>query len=148
MAPSNTEPEKKRVTVNLELIDYKIIEALEGVIANSKSAVIYQMIKEWINQNSERIMKTWDIDLAGIRRQVLAETKGLPIKEELKELDKEIINQLPRLFETIKSIRVEELAEILEINQKTLKKIIFGYRDELLKRDLDLKYENGLIIKI
>ena len=101
MAPSNTEPEKKRVTVNLELIDYKIIEALEGVIANSKSAVIYQMIKEWINQNSERIMKTWDIDLAGIRRQVLAETKGLPIKEELKELDKEIINQLPRLFETL-----------------------------------------------
>ncbi|MHA1196268.1 MAG: hypothetical protein ACTSRH_09780 [Promethearchaeota archaeon] len=148
MTPSNTEPEKKRVTVNLELIDYKIIEALEGVIANSKSAVIYQMIKEWINQNSERIMKTWDIDLAGIRRQVLAETKGLPIKEELKELDKEIINQLPRLFETIKSIKVEELAEILEINQKTLKKIIFGYRDELLKRNLDLKYENGLIIKI
>lgn len=147
MAPEESETEKKRITVNLEPIDYKIIDALDGVIANSKAAVIYQMIKEWINQNSERIMKTWDIDLAGIRRQVLAETKGLPIKEELGRLDKEIINQLPNLFETIKSIKVEELAEILEINQQTLKKVVFGYRKELLKLGLDLVYENGLIIR-
>jgi len=147
MTSEESEDAKKRITVNLEKIDYKIIDALENVIANSKAAVIYQMIKEWINQNSERIMKTWDIDLGGIRRQVLAETKGLPIKEELGKLDKEIIQQLPALFETIKSISVVELAEILEINQQTLKKVIFGYRKELLKLGLDLLYENGLVIK-
>ena len=147
MTSEESEEAKKRIMVNLEKIDFKIIEALEGVIANSKAGVIYQMIREWINQNSERIMKTWEIDLAGIRRQVLAELKGLPIKEELEDLDKEIIKQLPSLFETITSIEVEELAEILEINQRTLKKIIFGYRKELLKLNLDLGYENGLIIK-
>ena len=147
MTPDNTETSKKRITVNLENIDYKIIDALEGVIANSKAAVIYQMIKEWINQNSERIMNTWEIDLAGIRRQVLAETKGLSIKEELKELDKEIIEQLPKLFETISSINSKELAEILEVNQKTLQRVVFGYRKELLKLGLNLIYENGLIIK-
>jgi hypothetical protein len=147
MTPDNTENAKKRITVNLESIDYKIIDALEGVIANSKAAVIYQMIKEWINQNSERIMKTWEIDLAGIRRQVLAETKGLSIKKELKELDKEIIKQLPILFETISSISSKELAEILEVNQKTLQRVIFGYRKELLKLDLNLVYEDGLITK-
>ena len=147
MTPDNTDTPKKRITVNLESIDYKIIDALEGVIANSKAAVIYQMIKEWINQNSERIMKTWEIDLAGIRRQVLAETKGLSIKEELKELDKEIIQQLPVLFETISSINAKELAEILEVNQKTLQKVIFGNRKELLKLDLNLAYEDGLITK-
>ena len=141
------EEKKKRITVNLETIDYKIIEALEGVIANKKASVIYQMIKEWINQNSDRIMKTWGIDLAGIRKEVLAETKGLPIREELDKLDKEVLSQLPGLFETIKSISVEELSEILEINQQTLKKVIFGYREELLKHSLDLSYENGLIIK-
>jgi len=141
------EEKKKRITVNLETIDYKIIEALEGVIANKKASVIYQMIKEWINQNSDRIMKTWGIDLAGIRKEVLAETKGLPIREELDKLDKEVLSQLPGLFETIKSISVEELSEILEINQQTLKKVIFGYREELLKKSLDLSYENGLIIK-
>lgn len=141
------EEKKKRITVNLETIDYKIIEALEGVIANKKASVIYQMIKEWINQNSDRIMKTWGIDLAGIRKEVLAETKGLPIREELDKLDKEVLSQLPGLFETIKSISVEELSEILEINQQTLKKVIFGYRKELLKHSLDLSYENGLIIK-
>lgn len=147
MTPDNTETSKKRITVNLENIDYKIIDALEGVIANSKAAVIYQMIKEWINQNSERIMKIWEIDLAGIRRQVLAETKGLSIKEELKDLDREIIKQLPMLFETISSINSKDLAEILEVNQKTLQRVIFGYRKELLKLGLNLIYEDGLITK-
>ena len=147
MSPDNTETSKKRITVNLENIDYKIIDALEGVIANSKAAVIYQMIKEWINQNSERIMKTWEIDLAGIRRQVLAETKGLSIKEELKELDREIIEQLPMLFDTIATIKAKDLAEILDVNQKTLQRVIFGNRQELLKLGLNLIYEDGLIIK-
>ena len=147
MTPDNTETSKKRITVNLENIDYKIIDALEGVIANSKAAVIYQMIKEWINQNSERIMKTWEIDLAGIRRQVLAETKGLSIKEELQELDKNIITELPGLFETISSIKAKDLAELLDVNQKTLQKVIFGNRKELLKLGLELTYEDGLITK-
>lgn len=148
MTSENTEEEKnKRITVNLDDIDFEIVEALEGVIARKKASVITQMIKEWINQNSDRIMKTWEIDLAGIRRQVLAETKGLSIKEELKDLDKEVIEQLPELFETIKSINVNELAEIVEINQRTLKRIIFGHREKLMALGLNLKYENGLITK-
>lgn len=148
MTSENTEDEKKkRITVNLDDIDFKIIEALEGVIARKKASVITQMIKEWINQNSERIMKTWDIDLAGIRRQVLAETKGLSIKEELKDLDKEVIKQLPELFETINNINVSELAEIVDINQRTLQRVIFGHRKELLKLGLNLIYKDGLITK-
>jgi len=146
MTSESTEDEKnKRITVNLEEIDFKIVEALEGVIARKKASVIDQMIKEWINQNSDRIMKTWEIDLAGIRRQVLAETKGLSIKEELQDLDKEVIKQLPKLFETIKSINVNELAELVEINQRTLKRVIFGHREALIALGLNLKYENGLI---
>jgi len=148
MASENIEEEKKkRITVNLDDIDFKIIEALEGVIARKKASVITQMIKEWINQNSERIMKTWDIDLAGIRRQVLAETKGLSIKEELQDLDKEVIKQLPELFETINNINVSELAEIVDINQRTLQRVIFGHRKELLKLGLNLIYKDGLITK-
>jgi len=139
--------DKKRITVNLEEIDYQIIDTLEGVIANSKSSVIYQMIKEWINQNSDRIMSMWGIDLAGIRRQVVAETKGLSIKKDLDELDKEVINQLPELFETINSISARELAKILDINETSLKRIIFGHRQELLKVDLKIKYENGLFLR-
>ena len=144
---TNTKTEKKRITVNLEDIDFKVIEALEGVIASSFSSVINQMIREWINQNSERIMKMWGIDLAGIRRQVQAEVKGLSIKKELEQLDKEIINQLPELFETINSINAAKLAEILEVNERTLENVIFGHRKELLKIGLELIYENGLISK-
>ena len=87
---TNSKTEKKRITVNLEDIDFKVIEALEGVIASSFSSVINQMIREWINQNSERIMKMWGIDLAGIRRQIQAETKGLSIKKELEQLDRQL----------------------------------------------------------
>jgi len=148
MTSENTEDEKnKRITVNIEDIDFKIIEALEGVIARKKASVINQMIKEWINQNSDRIMKTWDIDLAGIRRQVLAETKGLSIKEELQDLDKEVIKQLPDLFETINSINVSELASIIDINQRTLQRVIFGHRKALLELGLNLIYKDGLITK-
>ncbi len=148
MTSENIDDEKKkRITVNLDDIDFKIIEALEGVIARKKASVITQMIKEWINQNSERIMKTWDIDLSGIRKQVLAETKGLSIKEELQDLDKEVIKQLPELFETINSINVRELSEIIDINQRTLQRIIFGHRKELLKSGLNLIYKDGLITK-
>ena len=142
-----TSTEKKRITVNLEEIDFKIIEALEGVIANSKSSVIYQMVKEWINQNSDRIMNTWNIDLVGIRRNVISELKGLSIQEEMKDLEKDIIKQLPVLFETINNIEPEELASILEINAQTLKKVVLMYRKELLDLGLNLKYEDGKIMK-
>jgi hypothetical protein len=145
--PSNEQKQDKRITVNLDQIDYKIVETLEGVIGNSKSSVIYQMVKEWINQNSERIMKTWDIDLVGIRRQVISELKGLSIQEEMKDLEKDIIKQLPALFETINNIEPEELASILEINAQTLKKVILMHRKELLDLGLNLKYEDGKILK-
>ena len=145
--PSNEQKQDKRITVNLDQIDYKIVETLEGVIGNSKSSVIYQMVKEWINQNSDRIMNTWNIDLVGIRRNVISELKGLSIQEEMKDLEKDIIKQLPVLFETINNIEPEELASILEINAQTLKKVVLMYRKELLDLGLNLKYEDGKIQK-
>ena len=144
---SNDKKQDKRITVNLDQIDYKIVETLEGVIGNSKSSVIYQMVKEWINQNSDRIMNTWNIDLVGIRRNVISELKGLSIQEEMKDLEKDIIKQLPVLFETINNIEPEELASILEINAQTLKKVVLMYRKELLDLGLNLKYEDGKIQK-
>lgn len=148
MTSSTDAKQNKRITVNLDEIDFKIVETLEGVIGNSKSSVVYQMVKEWINQNAEHIMRTWDIDLVGIRRQVIAEMKGLSLKtDDMQELEKEIINQLPELFETIINIKPEELASILEINAHMLKKVILMKRKELLKLGLDLKYEDGKIIK-
>ncbi len=139
--------DKKRITVNLDEIDFRIIEALEGVIANSKSSVIYQMIKEWINKNAERIMKTWEIDLAGIRRQALAELKGIPAKKELDPLEINIIEQLPEYFETIQDTTPEELAKDLSIDEITLRRIVFRHRKELLKVGLKLRYSGGRLFK-
>lgn len=138
--------EKHRITVNLEEIDYRIIEELNGVIANTDAGVIYQMIREWINQNSDRIMKTWDIDLAVIRRQIMLKTKGTSFKEELEDVEQQIMEQLPKIFDSIEEISAEEAAEFLEVNPKTLKKIIFIHNQELEDKGLKLSYKDGIII--
>jgi len=137
---------KERVTINIDKIDLEIVNSLIGVIGNSKSSVIYQMVKEWITQNSDKLMSMWEIDLAGIRRQVIAKQKGIKIEKELEALEIEIIKQLPDLFSNIESINTEELAEFLRINQRTLKKIIFTQKEELKKVGLKLVYKDGLII--
>jgi len=137
---------KERVTINIDKIDLEIVNSLIGVIGNSKSSVIYQMIKEWITQNSDKLMSMWEIDLAGIRRQVIAKQKGIKIEKKLEALEIEIIKQLPDLFSNIESINTEELAEFLRINQRTLKKIIFTQKEELKKVGLKLVYKDGLII--
>ncbi len=147
MTTPKDNPQTNRITVNFDNIDSKIIDTLVGVMGNSKASAINQMVKEWINQNSERIMKTWDIDLIGVRRQAIAELKGLNIQKEMKELEKDIIKQLPTLFETINNITPEELASILEVNAQTIKKVVIMHRKELLDLDLNLKYEDGKIIK-
>jgi len=137
---------KERVTINIDKIDLEIVNSLIGVIGNSKSSVIYQMVKQWITQNSDKLMSMWEIDLAGIRRQVIAKQKGIKIEKELEALEIEIIKQLPDLFSNIESINTEELAEFLRINQRTLKKIIFTQKEELKKVGLKLVYKDGLII--
>ncbi|MFO7797429.1 MAG: hypothetical protein ACQERB_07180 [Promethearchaeati archaeon] len=138
--------DKVRITVNLDIIDYKIIETLNGVIANSDAGVIHQMIREWINQNSDRMMNTWDIDLGALRREVIAETKGVSIKKELEEIEQQIMEELPKIFDSIEEISAKEAAEFLEVNPKTLKKIIFVHNQELEDKGLKLSYKDGIII--
>jgi len=66
----------------------------------------------------------------------------------VRRLKKEIINQLPSIFDTVNSIKIEKLSEILLIRSITAKRIIFSNKTELLELGLDLKYEKGLIRKI
>jgi len=50
----------------------------------------------------------------------------------LRRLKKEIINQLPSIFDTVNSIKIEKLSEILGIRSITAKRIIFSNKTELL----------------
>lgn len=140
--------ETKRITVSIDEVTDSIIENLIGVKGKSKSSVIYQIIRDWIDDNSESVLNSWDIDFAIIRRQVLSKYKKVMIKKELSETEINIINQLTELFKTIKSISADELAEELNIDTKTLRNIIFTNRVELEAAGLKLAYEDGKFFPI
>ena len=137
---------KDRATVNLDKLDHEIVANLIGVIGNSKSAVISQMIKDWIKVNTDKLINTWEIDLPGIKRQIIAEAKGVSIDKELKQFEERVVEQLPDLFEAIESITVEEAAKMLDVAPFTLKKIIIYHAKSLVSKGLNLTYKDGSII--
>lgn len=139
---------KKRITINIDEIYSVIINSLKGILGRSTSSIVYFIIRQWITQNSEMIRNTYNVDLPGITRQVLAERLGLEIDKELNTLARSIIEELPELFETIKSISAKELAEILNIDQKSLIKTILLHPKELQKIGLNIIYDRGFLSKV
>ncbi|MFX0082861.1 MAG: hypothetical protein ACFE94_14010 [Candidatus Hodarchaeota archaeon] len=137
---------KDRATINIDRLDHEIVLNLIGVIGNSKSAVICQMVKDWIKQNTDKLINTWEIDLPGIKRQIIAEAKGIKIDKDLKDFEESVIEQIPELFEAIESISIEEAAKMLEIAPFTLRKIIIYHRKTLEEKGLELTYKDGSII--
>jgi hypothetical protein len=140
--------ETKRITVNVDEVTDRIIENLIGVKGKSKSSVVYQIIRDWIDNNSESVLNNWDIDFAIIRRQVLSKYKKAPTEKILSETEINIISQLTELFKTIRSIGSDELAEELKVDTKTLRNIIFNNRVELENAGLKLAYEDGKFFPI
>lgn len=137
---------KERVTINIDKLDHEIVLNLIGVIGNSKSSVVGQMVKDWIKQNSDRLLNTWEIDLPGLKRQIIAEAKGVKIDKELNDIEKDTINQLPEFLMSIETITVEEAAKILKVAPFTLKKIIIYHGKTLKEKGLELTYKDGSII--
>ena len=133
----------KRLTINIDEVTDKIIENLIGIKGRSKSSVVYQLVKDWIDDNGKLILENWDIDFSIIRRQVLTKYEA-PIKEKIvSEEDLEIIRELAELFKTIESIDAEELAQLLKIEENRLKNLILKNRLELQKAGLKLTYKDG-----
>jgi len=135
--------ESKRITVNIDEVTEKIIENLIGVKGRSKSSVIYQIIRDWIDNNSELILNNWGINFATIRRQVISKYKKVAAEKELSESEINVLNRLIELFKTVKSIRSEELAEEVDIDKKKLRNLIFNNRVRLEGAGLKLAYEDG-----
>ncbi len=135
--------ESKRITVSIDEVTDKIIENLIGVKGRSKSSVIYQIIRDWIDDNSELILNNWGINFATIRRQVISKYKEVPVKKELSDSEMNVLNRLTELFKTVKSISTKELAEEVDVDTKTLRNLIFNNRVKLEAAGLKLAYEDG-----
>lgn len=133
-AESELNLETKRITVSMDEVTEKIIDNLIGVKGKSKSNVVYEIIKDWIDQNAEKILKNWGVNFADIRKQVMASYK---------REDQELIEYIAELFQTIKTIQAEELASVLDMDEKELMTFIFKNRVALEKVGLSLQYEEG-----
>jgi len=138
----------KRITATLDLIDFIVVDKLIGVKGNSKSKVIAHIVKEWIEDNSDKVKNDYGIDLIEIRRKLLAEERGLPDKKELKKLDEEVLNRVIEFFEMADDADLEELADYINIDKKSVRDLIFGYRNVLEENGLKLKFSQGRFKKI
>jgi len=60
----------------------------------------------------------------------------------------EIMNKIPQLFKRIKNkIEIIQLAELLDINPKTLTNLILLQGDDLEKKGLNLQIDGEFIVK-
>ena len=138
-------PNTVRRTATIEYIDAKILENLIGVFGNSFSSVISYAIKEWIKLNSDMIITTYGIDIAGIRREFQATKKGIEIDE---MIQKRLFEDLPIRFKRMKRYNTEKLAALLNVHPQTLIDFITLNGDELEEKGLNLLIDGEYIVKL
>lgn len=133
-----------RITTTISYIHSKIIQNLIGPFGNSKSGVISYMIKEWINSNADRLINSYGIDIAGIRRE-LESSKEISVDEQIQN---RLFRDLPLRFKRMKKYNVEKLAALLKVHPQTLVDFITIKGDELENLGLNLEIDGDYIVKL
>lgn len=133
-------PSSPRITVSLDIFDDKVINKMSEYRDTSKSEIVRNIIHQWIEDNPDTLENNYGINFKEINKEILVETRDKSI-EDLKA-------ELLSMKEMLKRISIEELADILEVDQKTAKKLIFEHGPELKEEGLNLQYNNGIIEKV
>ena len=133
-------PSSPRITVSLDIFDDKVISKMSEYRDTSKSEIIRNIIHQWIEENPNTLKNNYAVDFMEINREIKVETEEITIPE-LKE-------NLLSMSEMFGKISVEELADLLEVDQKTIKNLIFKHGPELKEEGLHLQYNNGMIEKV
>ncbi|MBY9006962.1 MAG: hypothetical protein KGD63_09395 [Candidatus Lokiarchaeota archaeon] len=147
MPSENTNTDKfKRITISLDVVNEKLIQNLEGIKGTSKSKVINNIIEEWIEQNANKIMSMWKIDLIGLRKIAQNTYKGVNVENELLMLEKKLLEQMVKMFKGISSIDIKDAADFLKVHVESIKKIVFFHNDKLSEAGIELVYQEGKLI--
>ncbi len=133
-----------RATFSLNMIFDRILADLIGIKGTTKSAVLNKIIEEWIDNNSDKLMTTWRIDLIGLRMLFQQEFLGVTTQRDLNNLEKIVIARLPTMFKRSKTISVEKIASHLGVHPKTVEDVIFEFGDQF---DDEFEYDDGKVIK-
>lgn len=134
-------PKLPRLTVTLDLFSEKIITKMAGFKGTTKSEIIRDILSKWIEANPDIIKENYNVNYMDLRREIEMES-------ELRDL-KDIVKKLPIMFKRIKKkIEIERLADLLDINSKSLTNFILFQGDELQKEGLSLQVDGDFIIKV
>ncbi len=147
MSSNDTSSDKfKRITISLDVVNEKLVKNLEGIKGTSKSKVINNIIEDWVEQNADKIMNIWNIDLIGLRKVAQTTYKGIDVDKDLLTLEHELMEQMPKMFEGISSIDIEDAAKFLKVHIESIKKIVFFHNSKLKEAGLDIVYQDGKLI--
>ena len=136
MSSKTTESSKPRITFTLGEFDERVIEKMAKKRDVSKSEIVRNLIHNWIEDNHDILKNNYEIDFKEITEELQQDSS------------KEIMNKIPQLFKRIKNkIEIIQLAELLEINPKTLTNLILLQGDDLEKEGLNLQIDGEFIIK-
>jgi predicted house-cleaning noncanonical NTP pyrophosphatase (MazG superfamily) len=133
-------PSSPRITVSLDIFDDKVINKMSEYRDTSKSEIVRNIIHQWIEESPDLLEKNYGISFKEINKEIKLETSDKTM-EDLKE-------KLLSMKEMLKRMSIEDLADILEVDQKTAKKLIFNHGPELKEKGLILQYDNGIIERV
>lgn len=139
---------KKVLSVRMDEIEYKILREICDKKNISLNSYANKIIKNYIESNSEKIKEKLNLDITGMKRQLLAESNNIRFKKELSEFEKQAIDNMSEIFKTAIEISEEKLKDLLNLSQESLDNILFANSEELRRRDLKLKYVSGKILKV
>ena len=116
----------------------------KGISLNS---YVNNILRKYISSNSEKIRQRLNIDIIGIKRQLIAESQTTKSNKELNEFEKKSIEKMVEIFKTASEMPEERLQLLLNLSQESLDKILFFNNDELQRNGLNLEYRLGNIIR-
>lgn len=146
MSSGEKKHRNKRITVYVSDYYYEVIDELQGHCGNSNSSVVDYIIRNWIIDNSKKIVGDFEINLAKIRRKYYPNLRDISIKKDLDVNKKNLIEKLPQLLRRVSSFKVIKLADRLEVNPEDIEDLFLYHSKDIEDiTELDLILEDDKI---
>ena len=138
---------KNRLTVNVNDYYNEVINKLKGPCGDSISSVIYYIIKDWIINNSDKLTKVFRINFSQIQINYSNNNRNVIFDKKLNTFQRNIISFLSTNLSGIISIKINDLAEQLNIEVSHLRELFLFHYDKLKDAGINYYLDDDKIIK-
>ena len=144
----DSKKENPRIYVKIQDdFDYRVVSYMAEKRKKSRSGAVRDIIHQWILSNTEMLKKTYGVDIDEINEEIYLETASLIYDKELKPLENKLIEELPRFFEMVEVVGIQDLADHFDVPIKTIKKILYTHAKLIKSTGLNLIVKEGRIFK-